>query len=123
MASMNLDPNNIVDQIRLLTGDYIEDEPFLSDAIYLWFYQTKGNSVIDAAIEALESIINNLALSPEEWRIGDSSEVNRSITALESRLKDLRVRKKGTRVPIVFGSDRKNWNDFNELFSENYKSY
>lgn len=123
MASMNLDPNNIVDQIRLLTGDYIEDEPFLSDAIYLWFYQTKGNSVIDAAIEALESIINNLALSPEEWRIGDSSEVNRSITALESRLKDLRIRKKGTRVPIVFCSDRKNWNDFNELFSENYKSY
>jgi hypothetical protein len=118
MASSNLDPNNIVDQIRLLTGDYIEDEPYLNDDVYLWFYSNSGNSVLDAAIEALESIINNIALSPAEWRIGDASETNTSVYALEQRLLSLKNRKSGGKVPVVFKSDRTNWNDFNKAFRE-----
>jgi len=118
MASSNLDPNNVVDQIRLLTGDYIEDEPYLNDDVYLWFYANNGNSVLDAAIEALESIINNIALSPAEWRIGDSSEVNTSIVALESRLTALKNKKSGGKVPVVFTSDRKNWCDFDKIFKD-----
>ena len=119
MASTNLDPTNLVDQMRLLTGDYIEDEPYLNDDVYLWFYEQNGNSVLDGSIEALESIINNLALSPESWRVGDAWETRGSINALERRLDELKVKRKGTKVPVVFSSDRTNWSDFNELFSEN----
>lgn len=118
-----LDPNSIVDQMRLLTGDYIEDEPYLNDDIYLWFYAQNNNSILDAAIEALESIINNIALSPQEWRIGESSEMNASVILLEARLVSLKNRKSNGKVPIAFRSDRKNWKDFDELFSENHNSY
>lgn len=118
MASSNLDPTNIVDQIRLLTGDYIEDEPYLNDDVYLWFYSEASNSVIDAAIAALESIINNIALSPAQWRIGDASETNTSVAALESRLLSLKNKKSNSKVPVVFKSDRTNWNDFNKAFKE-----
>ena len=53
MASTNLDPSNFVDQMRLNTGDFIEDEPYLADSIYVYFYNLAGNSVIDGSIMAL----------------------------------------------------------------------
>ena len=65
-----IDPNNFVDQMRLNTGDYIEEEDYLSDAVYVWFYNQANQSVLDGSILALESIINNIALSPEKWTIG-----------------------------------------------------
>lgn len=113
---MALDPNNPVGQMRLLTGDYIEDEPYLEDNIYLWFYQQNGNSVIDGAIEALESIINNIALSPAKWRIDGAYETQQSIGSLESRLLDLKARRRKNKAPVVINADRKNWDDLNNLF-------
>ena len=113
---MALDPNNIVDQMRLLTGDFIEDEPYLEDAIYLWFYEQNGNSVIDGAIEALESIINNIALSPASWEIGDASESRQTMASLETRLTSLKGKRKNKRLPVYVNTDRKNWDDFDKLF-------
>ena len=117
MASSNLDPSNFVDQMRLNTGDFIEDEPYLEDSIYVYFYNLAGNSVIDGSIMALESIINNIALSPQRWQIGDASETGPLITALNERLVSLQSRRTGAKVPVILRSDRKNWNDFNKAFS------
>lgn len=111
-----LDPNNFVNQMRLNTGDYIEDEEYLSDAVYVWFYNQAGQSVLDGSILALESIINNIALSPEKWAIGDSSETRASIPVLTKRLQDLKNKKEGTVVPVLIRSDRKSWCDFNKAF-------
>lgn len=118
MASTNLDPSNFVDQMRLNTGDFIEDEPYLEDSIYVYFYELAGNSVIDGSIMALESIINNIALSPQEWRIGEASERGPLITALTERLAALKVRRTGSKVPVILRSDRKNWCDFNDAFGQ-----
>jgi hypothetical protein len=116
MASTNLDPNNFVDQMRLNTGDFIEDEPYLEDSIYVYFYELAGNSVIDGSIMALESIINNIALSPQRWQIGDASETGPLIEALNVRLVALQSRRTGAKVPVILRSDRKNWNDFEKAF-------
>lgn len=118
MATTQLDPDNFVDRMRLLTGDFIEDEPYLEDSIYVYFYGKNGNSEIDGAIEALESIINNIALSPVRWQIGDASETNASVAALQARLADLRVRKKGNKVPVLVHTDRSNWQDFDKVFGK-----
>ena len=117
MASTNLDPSNFVDQMRLNTGDFIEDEPYLEDSIYVYFYNLAGNSVIDGSIMALESIINNIALSPQRWEIGDASETGPLITALNERLVSLKSRRTGAKVPVILRSDRKNWSDFDKAFS------
>ncbi len=117
MATMNLDPNNIVDQMRLNTGDFIEDEPFLQDDVYLWYFQENGNSVIDGSIAALESIISYIALSPSSWEIGDASEDRPSVQSLEARLVKLRAKRSNAKVPVVIRSDRKNWDDINCLFN------
>ena len=111
-----LNPENFVDQMRLNTGDFIEDEDYLSDAIYVWFYNQAGQSVLDGSILALESIINNIALSPEKWAIGDSSESRPTVAVLTDRLNALKLKKKGTKVPVLLKSDRTNWNDFNKAF-------
>lgn len=112
-----LDPNNFVSQMRLNTGDYIEGEDYLSDAIYVWFYNQANQSVLDGSILALESIINNIALSPETWKIGDTSESRPTVAVLTERLNSLKVKKKGSVVPLVMKSDRTNWNDFNKAFN------
>ena len=120
MATLaDLDPSTIVGQMRLNTGDYIEDEPFLSDDIYLWFYQQNGNSVLDGSIEALESIINYIALTPDAWRIGEASESKADVQTLSYRLADLKLKKRSAKAPIIIKTDRKNWNDFTKAFGEN----
>lgn len=116
MSNTILDPSNFISQMRLNTGDYIEDEPYLSDAVYVHFYREAGNSVIDGSILALESIINNIALSPQKWTIGDASETAPQVTILNDRLIALKERRTGAKVPMIINSDRKNWCDFNKVF-------
>jgi len=113
---MSIDPTTVVGQMRLLTGDFLTDEPYLEDDIYTWFYQENGNSVLKGAIEALESIINNIALSPERWVLGDASEERAAVSALERRLADLKLKEDRGVVPVIVRSDRKNWDDFDNLF-------
>lgn len=114
----NLDPTTIVGQMRLNTGDFIEEEPYLEDVIYLFFYEKNNNSIIDGSIEALESIINYIALTPQSWTLGDSSESQASVGALNSRLVSLRLRRKSSVAPIIIKSDRKDWNDFERAFGK-----
>lgn len=113
---MALNPNTIVGQMRLNTGDYIEDEPYLEDAVYVWLYEQNGNSVIEGSIAALESIINNIALSPASWRIDNVSESTQSIESLERRLTTLKLKRTTVKAPVVFSSDRKDWCDFDKAF-------
>lgn len=118
MAFRELDLNNYVDRIRFLVGDYILEEPYLHDSVYVWLYDSNGSDELEAAIEGLESIINNIALSPARWTIGDASEWNSNMPALQSRLAELKLRRETTKVPVVLKTDRKNWEDFNKLFGE-----
>lgn len=114
---MALNTNVVVDRMRLLTGDFIEDEPYLDDDIYMWFYEENGNSEVDGAVEALEAIINNISLSPARWQIGDASETGPALEALEKRLLSLKAKRSGSKVPVVIKSDRKNWCDFESAFN------
>ena len=116
----NLDPNNFITQMRLNTGDYLEDEEYLSDAIYVYFYNESGHSVVDGSILALESIINNIALTPQKWSIGDASETAPLVENLTMRLDALKSRQKNNKAPIVIKSDRNNWCDFDKVFGKQY---
>ena len=120
---MPLDPNNFVSQMRLNTGDFLEDELYLEDAIYVFFYNQTGNSVIDGSIQALEAIIANIALSPTKWAIGDASETAPRVVELNDRLVALKQRKSNNKVPVIINSDRKNWCDFNKAFGDNYSDF
>lgn len=114
-TTINLDPTQPVDRVKLLVGDFIADEPFLTDAIYLYLLQENANDELATAIEALGRIINYIALSPTEWRIGEASETSASVTILEKRLADL-IRQQGKAAPILIHSDRRNWCDFDDAF-------
>jgi len=116
-----LDPNNFVDQMRLNTGDFQEDELYLDDAIYVHFYSQSGNSVIDGSILALEAIIANIALSPSKWHIGEAGETAPRVVELNSRLIALTQRKTNNKIPILIRSDRKSWCDFDKVFGAEYK--
>lgn len=115
MAAFN--PTNPVDRIRLLVGDFILDEPFLSNDVYMWLYNENAQNDIATAIAALGHIINYIALSPTEWKIGEAQETAASVTILERRLADLQ-RQQGKAAPILIHSDRKNWCDFDDAFGK-----
>lgn len=116
MNETTINPNSFVDRIRLIVGDFMKDEPYLPDSVYVWLYEKHKADEVDAAIEALESIINNIALSPSRWTIGEASEWNSNMPALQRRLDELKLKRKTTRVPVIIRSDRKAWDDFNNLF-------
>lgn len=119
---MAFNPNTIHGQMKLLTGDFSSagDEPWLTDDIYLWFYAQANNSVLDGSIAALESIINQIALRPVSVTNADVSESwTGTVEVLSARLTSLKLKKKGTVIPVLIKSDRRNWNDFNELFGKN----
>lgn len=115
---MSVNVNTITGQMRLLTGDFIEGEPYLEDDVYVWFYEKNNNSILDGAIEALESIINHIALTPQKWGIGESSETSASVGALSERLTSLKLKKSSIAAPILVRSDRKDWKDFEAAFGK-----
>lgn len=117
---MLLNPENFVDQMRLNTGDFMEDELYLDDAIYVHFYRQAGSSVIDGSILALEAIIANIALTPLKWSIGDASETAPQVVQLNERLVALKQRKTNNKAPILLKSDRKTWCDFDKVFGADY---
>ena len=114
-TTINLDPTKPVDRVKLLVGDFIADEPFLTDSIYVWLLAENANDELATAISALDRIINYIVLSPTEWRIGDASETSASVTILERRRAEL-VRSQGKAAPILVHSDRRNWCDFDDAF-------
>lgn len=120
---MSVNPKTIHGQMRLLTGDFSSagDDPWLSDDLYLWFYQQANNSILDGSITALESIINQIALRPVSITNADVSEnwVG-TVEVLSDRLAALKLQRKNNIVPVLIRSDRRNWNDFNDAFGSNY---
>ena len=116
---MSLNPNTIHGQMRLLTGDFSSagDDPWLTDDIYLWFYAQASNSILEGSIAALESIINQIALRPVSVTNADVKEVwTGTVATLQARLASLKAQRSDRKVPMVIKSDRKNWNDFIDLF-------
>lgn len=104
-----------IEQVRLALGD--PDGEYLQDSVIQWLLTENGNSIHRASIEALESIINNLALSPMKEESGGYSVWRESLQALEKRLVSLKRKSKVPLVPMVFNSDRSNWQDFDSLFN------
>lgn len=116
---MAFNPNTIHGQMRLLTGDFSSagDDPWLSDDIYLWFYQQANNNILQGSIDALESIINQIALRPVSVTNADVKEVwTGTVAILQARLVALKGKRDNQAVPIVIKSDRKSWSDFDDLF-------
>lgn len=119
-----------VKQIRLLIGDTSQDLPYLADETYEWILTTStgqgGDYQLVAACEALEMIINQIALSPQSIKTEEITEIGPLVAALELRLKSLKAKRDaaaaqygfGKSFPMMVKSDRRGWNDFDELFGK-----
>ena len=106
-----------VQQVRLLVGDVATDFPFLDDATYEWLLEVHPVT-LDAAVEALEMIINQISLSPQSIKTDAVTEVALIVSNLERRLAVLKTKKRASVVamPFIVKTDRSNWNDFDSLF-------
>ena len=102
-----------IQQLRLIVGDVSTDYPFLDDNTYQWLIDTYvvQNS---AAVEALEMIINQIALSPQSIKTDAVTEIRPLVANLEARLKSLKAKQQvsATGFPLLVKSDRTSWNDF-----------
>lgn len=117
-----------VNQIRLMVGDTSQDLPYLSDETYEWILgdNAGSNYLLNSACEALEMIINQIALSPQSIKTEEITEIGPLVSALESRLNSLKAKRDaaaaqygfGKSFPMMVKSDRKNWNDLDELFGK-----
>ena len=111
----------LIQQVKFKVGDTSLNYPFLADSTYDWLLDKNSNNIIKAAIEALEMIINQIALSPESVKTDAVDEVKASVHVLERRLNALKKQLTqaavgASRFPFLVHSDRKNWNDLNSLF-------
>ena len=109
-----------ITQLRLMVGDTSADFVWLADETYEWLLETHSLQ-IDAAIEALEMIINQVALSPQHVKSEDISQEGPLVPSLERRLRVLKEKKslmasKTKGFPIIVHSDRSNWDDINTIF-------
>jgi len=108
-----------IQQLRLIVGDVSTDYPFLDDNTYQWLIDTYvvQNS---AAVEALEMIINQIALSPQSIKTDAVTEIRPLVANLEARLKRLKAKQQvsATGFPLLVKSDRTSWNDFITLFQQ-----
>ena len=111
----------LIQQVKFKVGDTSLNYPFLADSTYDWLLEKNSKNIIKAAIEALEMIINQIALSPESVKTDAVDEVKASVPVLERRLEALKKQLTqaaigASRFPFLVHSDRKNWNDLDSLF-------
>ena len=111
----------LIQQVKFKVGDTSLNYPFLADSTYDWLLEKNSKNIIKAAIEALEMIINQIALSPESVKTDAVDEVKASVHVLERRLDALKKQLTqaavgASRFPFLVHSDRRNWNDLNSLF-------
>lgn len=106
-----------IQQLRFIVGDVSIDYPFLDDNTYQWLIDTYPLQN-DAAVEALEMIINQIALSPQSIKTDAVTEVGPLVASLEKRLSSLKAKKQvsSSGFPMVVKSDRKSWGDLDSLF-------
>ena len=108
-----------IQQLRLIVGDVSTDYPFLDDNTYQWLIETCPTQN-EAAVEALEMIINQIALSPQSIKTDAVTEIRPLVASLEARLKSLKAKQQvsATGFPLLVKSDRTSWNDFITLFQQ-----
>ena len=108
-----------IQQLRLIVGDVSTDYPFLDDNTYTWLIETYPTQN-GAAVEALEMIINQIALSPQSIKTDAVTEIRPLVSNLESRLNSLKAKQQvsATGFPLLVKSDRTSWNDFITLFQQ-----
>ena len=108
-----------IQQLRLIVGDVSTDYPFLDDNTYTWLIETYPTQN-SAAVEALEMIINQIALSPQSIKTDAVTEIRPLVASLEARLKSLKAKQQvsATGSPLLVKSDRTSWNDFITLFQQ-----
>ena len=111
----------LIQQVKFKVGDTSLNYPFLADSTYDWLLEKNSKNIIKAAVEALEMIINQIALSPESIKTDAVDEVKASVPVLERRLNALKKQLTqaaigASRFPFLVHSDRKNWNDLDSLF-------
>ena len=111
----------LIQQVKFKVGDTSLNYPFLADSTYDWLLDKNSKNIIKAAIEALEMIINQIALSPESVKTDAVDEVKASVHVLERRLDALKKQLTqaavgASRFPFLVHSDRNNWNDLDSLF-------
>ena len=111
----------LIQQVKFKVGDTSLNYPFLADSTYDWLLEKNSKNIIKAAVEALEMIINQIALSPESVKTDAVDEVKASVHVLERRLNALKKQLTqaaigASRFPFLVHSDRKNWNDLDSLF-------
>ena len=111
----------LIQQVKFKVGDTSLNYPFLADSTYDWLLEKNSKNIIKAAIEALEMIINQIALSPESIKTDAVDEVKASVPVLERRLNALKKQLTqaaigASRFPFLVHSDRNNWNDLDSLF-------
>ena len=111
----------LIQQVKFKVGDTSLNYPFLADSTYDWLLDKNSNNIIKAAIEALEMIINQIALSPESIKTDAVDEVKASVPVLERRLEALKKQLTqaaigASRFPFLVHSDRNNWHDLDSLF-------
>lgn len=106
-----------IQQLRLIVGDVSTDYPFLDDNTYTWLLETYPTQN-SAAVEALEMIINQIALSPQSIKTDAVTETGPLVAHLEARLKSLKAKQQAsaTGFPMIVKSDRTDWDGFNSLF-------
>ena len=112
---------SLIQQVKFKVGDTSLNYPFLADSTYEWLLEKNSNNITKAAIEALEMIINQIALSPESIKTDAVDEVKASVPVLERRLEALKKQLTqaavgASRFPFLVHSDRRNWNDLDSLF-------
>lgn len=106
-----------IQKVRFMVGDTDLDNEWFPDETYQFLLKENSGDTTKAAIEALEALINQIALSPNHVRIGDVEEWGVSVETLERRLIALKLKgSKRKGVPIVMRSDRQNWDDVNSIF-------
>lgn len=114
-------PISTLQQVKFKVGDTSLNYPFLDTATYEWLLEKNASNVIKASIEALEIIINQIALSPESVITDAVHEVRPSVEVLERRLEAMKSELTKSvlgkaRFPILVHSDRKNWDDLDALY-------
>lgn len=123
---MSFNPNALatssIQRVRLLTGDIL-DFPLLEDSVYQYLILKNSNNELDAAIEAVENIINMLVFNPTDEDVGDVGQKTRSVNDFKTILNNLKDQKyldanKTRAIPMMLRSDRTSWNDIDKIFGK-----
>lgn len=123
---MSFNPNALatssIQRVRLLCGDIL-DFPLLEDSVYQYLILKNDSNELDAAIEAVENIINMLVFNPTDEDVGQVGQKTRSVSDFRAILQNLQDQKyldanKTRRLPMLLRSDRTSWNDIDKLYGK-----